>query len=118
MKLETQFKEPQDVEKMDSIFGGNISKLMPRFSALPEEFREYWHNDRNKWCCLANQWMHGDLQGYSFVPKEGIDMQKAFRHAGAIMRSFEPKHEHKIAGVAYLLSLWLNDYEKPQKETV
>lgn len=29
----------------------------------------------------------------------------------AIMRSFEPKHEHKIAACAFLFELWFNKAE-------
>jgi hypothetical protein len=39
--------------------------------------------------------------------KEGIDPELANRHLNAILRSFEPTHEHKITGVAYLLKCWI-----------
>lgn len=39
-------------------------------------------------------------------PASVIGTQKVHRHISACLGSYEPKHEHKIAGVAYLLSLW------------
>jgi hypothetical protein len=46
---------------------------------------------------------------YEIKPKEGVDVDKALRHIQAIMRSYQPKHEHKEAAVAYLLSQWFDD---------
>jgi hypothetical protein len=40
-----------------------------------------------------------------------MEAQAAMRHVQYCMRSFEPKHEHKEAGCAYLLSLWFDDIE-------
>ena len=40
---------------------------------------------------------------------EYIDPEAVNRHTRACLRSFEPRHEHKIAGVAYLLSLWFRE---------
>jgi hypothetical protein len=49
------------------------------------------------------------------LPDHGIDLRSdlsqekrdnAFRALQACLGSFAPKHEHKIAGVAYLLSEW------------
>ena len=41
--------------------------------------------------------------------KQGISLSLALRHLGACLSSWEPKHEHKTAGVAYLMSLWFED---------
>jgi hypothetical protein len=45
------------------------------------------------------------------IPKEGIDKIKALKAITSILRSFEPKHEHKEAGAAFLLSEW---FEEPK----
>ena len=37
------------------------------------------------------------------------DTNKAIRHLKAILVSYDPKHEHKEAGVAFLLSEWFED---------
>lgn len=32
--------------------------------------------------------------------------EQAYRVLGATLRSFAPKHEHKMAAVAYMMSCW------------
>lgn len=39
--------------------------------------------------------------------KKNIDPEKTVRHIQTILSSFQPKHEHKIAGCAYLRSQFL-----------
>jgi hypothetical protein len=61
-----------------------------------------------------SRWFFSGLpKGTVFVPHEGIDPAKAMRHLRAILGSFEPKHEHKEAGVAYLMSQWFKEVRIP-----
>ena len=50
-----------------------------------------------------SEWFFYGLKDAQFVPNEGIDKGEALRHLGYIMGSWEPQHEHKEAGCAYLL---------------
>ena len=50
---------------------------------------------------------HEDLA--TFKAKDGVDNKKAMAAISAILRSFDPKHEHKEAGVAYLFSEWFEE---------
>jgi len=50
------------------------------------------------------------------MPNDGIDQNKALRHIKAILGSFEPKHEHKEAAAAYLLSLWFKSVKYAKGE--
>jgi len=45
-----------------------------------------------------------------FRVAEGVDGGLAIRHLQVIQASFEPKHEHKEAAVAYLASPWFTDF--------
>ena len=45
------------------------------------------------------------LKEYAVAVK-GVDFKQAHAHISVILGSFEPKHEHKIAGCAYLESMW------------
>ena len=93
---------PQPVTDLDMAFGGNIDKLLPSYNTLPKDFiRGY-----SPWCQVVSQWFYKGLDAKSLMPKDDIDKTAAFRHLKAVMGSWEPKHEHKIAGVAYLMSLW------------
>lgn len=103
---------PQQITDLDSVFG-KIEGLLPDKEVIPNEF---W-NGNTKWNKIICQWFYDGLpQKTKFIPKEGIDYRTALRHIGSILRSFEPKHEHKEAGCAYLLSLWFDDIVVPDKE--
>lgn len=94
--------KPQPVSDLDMAFGGNAMRLMPEYKDIPEEFRR----DRNPWCQWQAEWFFKGLPSFP-AAKPGIDAAMAARHLKTIQHSFEPKHEHKQAGVAYLASLWL-----------
>jgi len=95
----------QEVRDVDLAFGCKAMSLMPARKDIPEEFCKH----DGPWQNLVGQWFFRGLEGASFLPKKGVDAQKAMRHLRAIMVSFDPKHEHKTAGCAYLLSEWFED---------
>lgn len=98
---------PVEVSNVELAFGGSIRTLMPKYQEVPEEFKKF-HG--NKWIAVVDEWFFRGLSDNAeFKPKKGIDQSKALRHISAIMRSWEPKHEHKIAACAYLLSEWFDD---------
>lgn len=79
-------------------------KLLPSFDEVPDEFKR--GNDYTK---LLNHLFSGQA-----LPEGEIVFREAFDDAAAPallnrvvmahLRSFEPKHEHKIAGLGYLVS--------------
>lgn len=85
-----------------------IGKLLPEWSAIPAEFRE----QQSPWCHIAANAFSGVNSKVEIALRPGIDRNLATRHLRACMGSYEPKHEHKIAGVAYLLSLWFELVEE------
>lgn len=102
-----RFAEPKPVSPVDMAFGGKIGDLMPAYKELPEEFR----CERDPFTRLVHKWFFEGLSKDAVKPKDGIDANAAWRHLKAIMVSFEPSHEHKTAGVAWLMSQW---FEPPQ----
>lgn len=99
---------PHKMEDVDMAFG-------PRdvYSHLPGYKPEFYRLD-NPWGKIASTWFRDGLpKGVKFHPKPGINAQDAFRHIRDVMGSFEPKHEHKIAGCAYLMSIWFERVEFP-----
>lgn len=82
-------------------------KLLPPYDEIPEEFKT--HSLSNKWVKLFNDWFFGGLKSLKMTPRDGIDVEKARKHIHIAMTGFDSKHEHKEAGVAYLLSLWFED---------
>ena len=98
--------KPVDTSDLDMAFGGDMKKILPPMEEIPEEFK----HSSGKWNIIFSQWFFiGISEGTEFFPKEDVDGDKAVRHVVSIMRSFEPKHEHKEAGCAYLLSQWVDD---------
>ena len=80
-------------------------KFEAGLDALPPE-------DKEKWLAFQSRWFFRGLpETTSLDLKDGIDGKLAIRHLGAIQGSFAPKHEHKMAAVAYLASLWFNDVD-------
>lgn len=95
----------KNVTNLSLVFGGNMVDLLPKMEAIPEEFKR--HNG-TEWNRIFSKWFFVGLpKGTEFEYKECIDGEMAMRHMLAIMKSWEPKLEHKEAGVAYLMSQWL-----------
>ena len=101
--MKTDFSKPQQVDDVSLAFGGGM-ELLPAYKDIPDDFKR----GSNPWCRWQTKWFYKGLD--KFPPaKEGIDEKGAVRHLAAIQKSFEPAHEHKMAAVAYLGSLWLTE---------
>lgn len=95
-----------EITDLDMAFG-NVKHLPPS-----NEIPDVYNRGHTRWNKLTSKWFFSGLdQGDigPLVPKPGVDKRKALRALGAILRSWEPKHEHKEAGVAYLFSEWFED---------
>lgn len=97
----------QDVTGLDLAFGGSIKKLLPSYEEIPKEFKKFAGGP--KWNSVVSDWFYKGIKGAKWIPKEGIDTNKALKHVQACLTSFEPSHEHKMAGCAYLLSEFFKD---------
>jgi hypothetical protein len=90
-------------------YGTKFNELVPDKKDIPKEFND-WHNP---WCELQSTWFFSGLKGYSFIPKDGVDLNMAMNHLGAIQSSWEPQHEDKVLYVGFLMSEWFEDVVKP-----
>lgn len=100
--------EPKEVDRVMMAFPANvIGDYLPKMEDIPEEYTKGWTS--NSACQFASKLMMGGLpEGkLGFAPVDGIDPNMAWRHINACLGSYQPKHEHKIAGVGYLISLWV-----------
>jgi hypothetical protein len=96
-----------EITNLDLAFGGgDIKKLMPLYADIPAEFKRH-HG--TKWNRLTSDWFFCGVKNLDLKPRDGVETSKALRHIKAILSSFEPKHEHKEAGVAFLLDQWFSD---------
>ena len=97
-----------------SVAFGNI-KHMPRYADLPEVFKDY---DKHPACRFVSTWFFRGVSKSDFPPtREGVDKDKAIRALKAIIGSFEPKHEHKIAGAGFLANEWFDFDAKAQSKS-
>ena len=94
---------PIPVSDVDVAFGGKAMQILPPISEIPDEFQNY----SNEWNRFVSSWFFGGLKRYP-VPREGVDFDLALRNLMCVIGSFQPKHEHKGAGAAYLASLWFS----------
>jgi hypothetical protein len=90
-----------------------IGKFLPKMEDIPEEFRQ-----ANKWSALANGLWAGFISAtkVEFHPKEGVDAEVAWKHFLCVIGSYEPSHQHKMAGAGYLLSEWFEDFHVVEDE--
>lgn len=90
------------ISGLDLAFG-NINHL-PKFDDLPEEFQR----ERSPFCKIAQTlfFKGGRLSDHGMRPKEGVNAGDATAAISAILVSFKPNHEHKIAGTGFLISEW------------
>src|SRR5690349_16692427 len=104
----TTWEQPTVVDDLDMAFGARaVADLMPPIAEIPDEFKQ-WRG--NKWVDLQSEWFSLGIKLSQITPKPGVDFRAAIRHLKAIQSSWEPKHEHKMAAVAYLASLWFDDF--------
>jgi hypothetical protein len=99
------FERPRAVDGATLAFPALvIGTLLPPRDAIPREFRESTRASRQ----LFDRWFFEGLRDATFTPRPGIDLNAALRHVSACMRSYQPSHEHKEEGVAFLLECFFS----------
>ncbi|MBF0554294.1 MAG: hypothetical protein HQK96_06985 [Nitrospirae bacterium] len=99
-----------EVTALDIAFG-NIGHL-PKWEDIPEKFKNA--NRLIPETKLISDWFFKGLkeeQIAKLTPKPGVDKNKALIAIQCILRSFEPKHEHKEAGAAFMVSEWFEEFK-------
>lgn len=92
---------PADLESITDLeIAFSTSRLLPEWEDVPQEFR-----DGNVYTKLAEAIFNGTaLPQGNIELKPGFTPERLSRAVRAHLQSFEPKHEHKIAGVGYLIA--------------
>lgn len=104
-----------EVTDAEAAFPANVLEFMPKMEDISEEFTDFGSSLKEPIeIKFVNDWFFHGLKKCELIPREGVDAAKAFRHISMIMRSFEPKHEHKEAACAFLMREWFSSvaYEK------
>lgn len=98
---------PAAISDIELAFPGRVEHLIPAWSDIPDDFKNE-AGAAARWVKFQRDWFfRGFPKGTRLEAKPGVDVTLAMRHLKAIQGSFEPKHEHKEAAVAFLASLWL-----------
>lgn len=101
-----------DIKDVSLAFGD--IKHMPKYASLPEAFRDWQYEPH---CKAISSWFYGGatgapngltIDGTTYTAKPDVDAKKALRAIKAVLGSWEPKHEHKIAACGYMLSQWFD----------
>jgi hypothetical protein len=98
-------KNIPEVTDVNIAFAG-VDKYLPEWKEIPEEFKKH---SGTMWNKLFSDWFFCGLEELKLNVKEGVDNKKSIRLIMALMRSFSSSHEHKEAGVAYLMSLFYKE---------
>lgn len=107
---------PQDIDKVLYVFPARvIGTLLPELKAIPEDVPRVWGHFIGYWfaAIYTGKGLPADIE---FHAKSGFDAEKAYRHIDTCMRSFQPKHEHKTAGCAYLASCFFEKVVIPSEK--
>ena len=91
------------ITDVEMVFG--TVKLLPPYEVVPEAFKRGNNYTRLMDCLFSEQ----PVPGGEIVFRQGLDDPAAPAALNRVvmshLRSYEPKHEHKIAGLGYLVSL-------------
>lgn len=88
---------------LSAAFGARLADY-PRMEAVPKQFQEHSGPYQNVVSSLF--FRGGKLSDYGLDFKPSIDRSAAMTALRALLGSFDPKHEHKTAVVAWALSEW------------
>lgn len=88
---------------LSAAFGARLNDY-PKLEDIPAEFRK--HDGRFQSIFSKLFFNGGKLEDHGLKLKTGISHRKAMTAIRAYMSSFDPKHEHKTATVAWALSEW------------
>lgn len=110
------WKTPHTFSTVDLAFPGNVVKnYMPQWDEIPDEFKR----DPNSARSTADMWFFNQLLQTDpkpkFVSRPGIEANKAVVHIHVVLGSYEPRHEHKVAGAAMLIDLYFEKITKGSK---
>jgi hypothetical protein len=96
---------PQKIKSIqDSNLGLGTIKYLPKWNEIPADFKQ-----GNKYTQFCEALFFGKRPEKGDI-KCGKEFEELWREKKVIpfllahLRSYEPKHEHKIAGVGYMLS--------------
>lgn len=81
------------------------TRCLPPEDQIPKEFWEPWNGKPNIYISIIDALFCGnDVPEGELVFNDGFTGENLMKCVEAHLRSFAPRHEHKIAGLAYMIS--------------
>ena len=105
--------KPKLVSGIELAFPTSVDGFLPNWAEIPEQFKGHRGTPQNR--LFSAMFFYG-VDMSKFKEKPGIDRAAALNHIRYVSGSFEPKHEHKEAGVAWLLSQWFEPFTNEDVE--
>lgn len=102
------YATPRPVTNLQLAFPVDLGDLLPPWDLIPEAFRADTDISR-PWRTFQRRWFAGLLRQddvAALTARPGVNLNHAARHLAVLQGSFEPRHEHKEAAVAWLASRW------------
>jgi hypothetical protein len=107
------WSKPKEATMLDVAFGcGVIGKFLPPMEDIPKAY----HSGNRPGSRVASQIFFTGAKSFRAESRDGVDVSAAMQQIKACLGSFEPKHEHKKAGVGYLFELFFKSVELDGKK--
>ncbi len=90
--------------RADLAFPADVLAMMPPYDHKLQYPRKRELQD------LVSNWFFSGLKLKKVKPREGVDEKQALVHLKCVLGSFQPKHEHKIQAVAFLINEWFEEF--------
>lgn len=101
------WQQPQEIAPVVRAFPAHvIGTLLPDLPDIPATY-----DQRKHWTAFATALAIDNWDGHdpALIKRDDVDADLAWTHITTVLGSFQPRFEHKVAGVAWLLSLWFRD---------
>lgn len=95
-KFNPSIEDLNSITDVEIAFG--TTRLLPEMAQIPDEFMR-----GNAYTELAGRLFAGRPISGEITLKDGVKPENLNRAVRAHLISFDPKHEHKIAGVGFLI---------------
>jgi len=108
--MDSLFEKPrpaEDISDIDLAFPARALEFMPDWKVIPDDFKGSGTEETRAYIDYVHRWCFGLLgEDEPLFAREGINAQEAGRQLTMIGGSYAPKHEHKVAAMSMLMSLW------------
>lgn len=107
-QVKSQWERPLDVKLINrSLSAQKIREiLLPSMETIPSVFKEYSGKEAC-WCRAIDDFFFHGATKLRIIGNNGITQQQIVGHLREILPNRSYQHEHKVAGCAWLLSLWV-----------